>query len=292
MEPHNGVTENERHLGTHMSNTSSRFTRFATVVAGATAIALAGFAAAPAAQAGDPVTAVRLFGTGERANQNILMFNKWVTVLARYEQEKSLETQPCTGANCALQQWHQFVTGLQGQDRLAQLQAVNAYVNRTRFQADASRYGMVDYWATPREFLGRTGDCEDYAFAKYLSLKKLGWSTDQLRIVVMMHHGRRELHAVLVAYHGGTAYVLDNLLPQATDHRSLPLYQPIFSINETAWFHHNGWSPQVSGYSALPDTNETSAPAAAPMRRTLTARGSSKSFAANASEGTASLFTR
>jgi len=55
----------------------------------------------------------------------------------------------------------------------------------------------------------------------------------------MMHHGRRELHAVLVAYVGGTAYVLDNLLPRPTDHRSLAQYQPIYSINASAWWLHD-----------------------------------------------------
>lgn len=300
--------------------------RFAATLASAAAIAVTAFAAAPVARAADPVLTgrvvstgmapVRLFGTTERVNSNIFMFNKWVMVMARYEQEKALEAQPCTGGNCAVQQWNQFLAGIQGQDRVAQLQAVNAYVNRTRYQADDSRYGMVDYWATPREFLGRSGDCEDYAFTKYLSLKKLGWSVDQLRIVVMMHHGRRELHAVLVAYHGGTAYVLDNLLPSATDHRSLPQYQPIYSINEKAWFHHQGWSPIGRGYSALPNADETAEaaaePAAAPARRPapaampttlptpmpaalsapVTVRAAKRSFAARADESTASIFAR
>ena len=267
----------------------SRFTRFAAALASAAAIAFAGFAAAPAAQAADPVPAVRLFGSSERANPNILMFNKWVTVLARYEQEKALGTQPCTSGNCALQHWVQFVNGLKGQDRLAQLEAVNAYVNRTRYQTDESRYGMVDYWATPREFLGRSGDCEDYAFAKYLSLRKLGWSVDELRIVVMMHHGRRELHAILVAYVGGTAYVLDNLLPRPTDHGALPQYQPIYSINERAWFHHSDWAPASRGYSALPETTEPTI--AATSSRQAQPRVATRSHAGRASESTASLFT-
>lgn len=273
-----------------MSQMSSRFTRLASALAGAAAIALAGFAAAPAALAADPVPAVRMFGSNERTNPNIFMFNKWVTVLARYAQERALEDQPCSGGNCALQQWVQFVNGLKGQDRLAQLEAVNAYVNRTRFQADDSRYGMVDYWATPREFLGRSGDCEDFAFAKYLSLRKLGWSVNELRIVVMMHHGRRELHAVLVAYVGGTAYVLDNLLPRPTDHRSLAQYQPIYSINEHAWFHHTGWSP-AGRYSALPESYETSPTLATTSARQALPRVATRSHAGSASENTTSLFT-
>jgi predicted transglutaminase-like cysteine proteinase len=226
-----------------MSLASSRFVRFA--AAAATAFAFAALGSLSPAAAGDVEMRVRLFGSTERASGDLSAFPKWTSVLARYERERALEDQPCSGYNCALQQWARFVAGLKVQSPLRQLEAVNEYVNRTAYQEDASRYGMNDYWATPREFLGRSGDCEDYAFAKYLSLRKLGWRADQLRIVVLMHHQRREIHAVLVAYANGTAYVLDNLHNRVVEHAALPHYQPYFSINEHAWFHHGNWSPNT-----------------------------------------------
>ncbi|MCW5774192.1 MAG: transglutaminase-like cysteine peptidase [Rhodospirillaceae bacterium] len=265
---------------------------------------------------------VRLFGTDERANAFIGTFPKWTGMLARYEREKALETAPCTGGNCALQNWATFVETLRGQGALAQLQAINAYVNRTPYQPDASRYGVADYWATPREFFGRSGDCEDYAIAKYLSLRKLGWSADRLRIVVLMHHTRRELHAVLVAYANGTAYVLDNLMSSVVEQGAVPYYQPYYSINEQAWYHHTNWSPNAARgqFSAVrpggegtvlvaarrPQAERTTfeqgtaertaadraaiyeRAAMAPSRRMSPA---ARSYAGNAAESTASLFT-
>ena len=262
---------------------SSRLARLA-----AAAIVIASFGSIGSAFAGDTSTAVRLFGTAERANPDTSAFPKWTAVLARYAQEKALENAPCAGANCALQNWAKFVTGLKGQDRLRQLEAVNEYVNRTTFQQDSSRYGMADYWATPREFFGRSGDCEDFAIAKYLSLRKLGWSADELRIAVVMHHSRREIHAVLVAYHNGTAYVLDNLLARPTDHHSLSHYQPFYSINEHGWYHHSGWSPGArvaaapsapSGVGNVLTSRRTMSPAA-------------RSYAGSPNESTASLFSK
>lgn len=203
--------------------------------------------AASGAKANEPVpgyerAAVRLFGSTENVNRDISPFPKWTNTLARYEGERALEDQACVGA-CPVQRWKAFVASLAGQDRLRQLEAVNAYVNRVPYQTDAARYGMVDYWATPREFFGRTGDCEDYAIAKYLSLRKLGWAVQDLRIVVLKDEVRNELHAVLVAFHNGTAYVLDNLLPTVTEHAAIRNYRPIFSINETAWHFHRDWDP-------------------------------------------------
>ncbi|WP_237707120.1 transglutaminase-like cysteine peptidase [Pseudoalteromonas sp. BSi20652] len=41
-----------------------------------------------------------------------------------------------------------------------------------------------DYWTTPLETLGRgLGDCEDYAIAKYISLRALGVIDDKLRLI-------------------------------------------------------------------------------------------------------------
>jgi predicted transglutaminase-like cysteine proteinase len=277
---------------------TSRLARLAAAAAAAAAFTFAAFASIAPATAGDVEMRVRLFGASERANPDLSPFPKWTSALARYQQERALEARPCQGGNCALRNWVQFLAGLKGQSPLRQLEAVNEYVNRTPYQEDASRYGMNDYWATPRDFFGRSGDCEDYAFAKYLSLRKLGWSADQLRVVVLMHHQRREIHAVLVAYHDGTAYVLDNLMGRVVEHAALPHYQPYFSINEHAWFHHSNWSPNARIASAVtrpvtPPANPGGAGNIIGTRRPMRvhAAPAARSYAGNASESTASLFT-
>src|SRR5678816_523972 len=86
------------------------------------------FPAAPAessepAYASTASSAVRLFGSSENTNGDISPFPKWTGVLARYARERHLEDVPCTNGRCALQEWKAFVMTLQGQDRLAQLEA-------------------------------------------------------------------------------------------------------------------------------------------------------------------------
>jgi len=227
--------------GEKWGTTLAAFTVF--TVASLAVAATSAIAAEPLPAALSAPASVRLFGSSENANFDISPFPKWTGVLARYAKEQYLEDQPCNGGGCALQQWKSFIMGLKGQDRRRQLEGVNAYVNRIPYMTDQARYGVVDYWATPREALGRGGDCEDYAIVKYFSLRKLGWSAEELRVVVLKHEVRNELHAVLVAYLDGTAYVLDNLIPDVREHAAITYYRPIFSINETAWHFHRDWNP-------------------------------------------------
>jgi hypothetical protein len=202
---------------------------------------------------------------------------------------------------------------------MRQLEAVNAYANRVAYRSDLDRHGVADHWATPRETLGRSADCEDYAIIKYLSLRKLGWPAAELRLVVLKHEIRNELHAVLVAYVDGTAYVLDNLVPDVREHAAIGYYRPIFSINETAWHYHRDWNPAsaVMAAKAAPrrpaDEGRTvaapSMPAAAgeqaeaarpvPVPRKTVERPpvriaplpAARSYAAKSSESLAALFT-
>lgn len=244
----------------------------------AAAALFAGAAFAAPAAAADPVPAahVRLFGSSENANFDISPFPKWTGMLARYARERHLEDAPCAGGACRLQEWKAFVESLRNRDRMTQLRAINAYANRIPYRSDFDRHGVADYWATPRESFASSADCEDYAIIKYLSLKKLGWSTEALRIVVLKHEVRNELHAVLVAYDNGTAYVLDNLIPDVREHAAIRYYRPIFSINETAWHYHRDWNPgSVAPVAAAEPRRPTGAarvlpaeaPAAEPARQ-------------------------
>jgi predicted transglutaminase-like cysteine proteinase len=279
---------------------------------------------APPASAADPMAAasLRLFGSSENTNHDVSPFPKWTGMLARYAREKHLEDAACTSGRCHLQEWKAFVATLKGKDRMTQLRAVNAYANRIPYRSDLDRHGVADYWSTPRETFGRSADCEDYAIIKYLSLKQLGWSARELRIVVLKHEVRNELHAVLVAYVGGTAYVLDNLIPDVREHAAIRYYRPIFSINETAWHYHRDWNPasavalakaepripsgaaraltaaeparQVEA-APLPPAIDTvrTAPTAAPRKayEPRLVRPAVRSYAGKASESLADLFT-
>jgi predicted transglutaminase-like cysteine proteinase len=225
----------------------------------ATAALLAAAAAAAAPAQAQQVAA--LFGTSERRSVDLSQFPKWRGVLQRYERERHLEDRACGGGACGLQKWRAFLAGLKGRDRLAQLHAVNAYWNRVAYRTDREIYGANDYWATPREMLERAaGDCEDYAFAKYVSLRRLGFTPGQLRLAIVQDERQKILHAVLIVYIQGTAYVLDNQIKAVTEHRHIGHYRPIYSINEMAWWFHGSQAQVLSQLAPRP------APASRPRR--------------------------
>lgn len=189
---------------------------------------------------GFPTTnGLRLFGYFEQPHLNIHRFPKWTDVLARYDRERRDGTAACRVGACPGQQWKALLVALRGEASEAQLHKINAFVNRVPFRSDRSNFGVADYWQTPGEFFARGGDCEDYAIAKYFSLRHLNWDAEAVRLVVAMHEGRREIHALLAAPAAGTVMILDNLLPVPADHRTLRQYRPIYSINEHAWWFHS-----------------------------------------------------
>jgi predicted transglutaminase-like cysteine proteinase len=92
----------------------------------------------------------------------------------------------------------------------------------------------------------RSGDCEDFAIAKYLSLRDLGWENDQLRVAVVRDMNLKVTHAVLIVYYGGKAWVLDNQTNRVIETDQVRHYRPIFSINENYWWHHRPERPSFS----------------------------------------------
>ena len=111
-------------------------------------------------------------------------------------------------------------------------------MNTRRYITDPRNWGVPDYWATPGEFMSKFGDCEDYAIAKFLSLKRLGWTDDELRIAAVKDLNLKVGHAVLIVYHAGKTWVLDNQIRRVVETNSVRHYQPVYSINETAWWRH------------------------------------------------------
>ena len=75
------------------------------------------------------------------------------------------------------------------------LGAVNSFMNRWPYRQDRELYGSSEHWATPREFMSRAGDCEDYAIAKYFALRQVGFGLDDLRIVILRDEIRNVGHA-------------------------------------------------------------------------------------------------
>jgi predicted transglutaminase-like cysteine proteinase len=204
------------------------------------ACALAGLVTAYAAAA-DEAAYPALFGTREVRSASLGPFQKWTGVLTRQIDERTLYDGPCTERRfnrCHLLEWRQLLRDIADSDPTAQLEAVNSFMNRAPYVTDPVNYGVPDYWATPLQFMNKDGDCEDYAIAKFMSLRQLGFRNGQMRVAVVDDLNLGIAHAILVVYLDGRAFVLDNQIARVVPAEIVRHYRPIYSINEDAWWLH------------------------------------------------------
>ena len=114
------------------------------------------------------------------------------------------------------------------------LKQVNKFFNRLAFKSDQTNWGVGDYWSSPIEFLiSNSGDCEDYAIAKYLTLKAMGVQIDHLRIAYVKAANLNQAHMVLAYYEhlDQDPLILDNLNSQILPASQRPDLVPVFSFN-------------------------------------------------------------
>ena len=137
------------------------------------------------------------------------------------------------------------------------LNQVNQFFNaRMAFRDDIVVWKQQDYWATPIEFLRKgAGDCEDFALAKYFTLREMGVPANQLRITYVKALELNQAHMVVTWYSTPTAIplVLDNLktaiLPATQRTDLLPVYA----------FNGEGlWLPQSGGNKRVGDSKRLS----------------------------------
>lgn len=185
--------------------------------------------------------AAGLFSSIEYRRSNVHLLSKWHNVLQRAKQERNKPDNCQDGRPCHVRDWKAFLVRTRSLPPMTQLRAVNRYINQWRYVGDRANYGKVDHWATPRQVFRSGGaDCEDYAIAKYMSLRAMGWPASRLRIVVVQDQNLRIAHAVLAVQVNGTFYILDNQIRTVVKHSRIHHYRPIYSMNEQHWWFHRG----------------------------------------------------
>lgn len=133
------------------------------------------------------------------------------------------------------QEWLELLASLKGEPPAAQLQGINAFVNKQPYLADPD---SQDLWITPRWFLNGKGDCEEYALTKYVSLRRLGFSPERLRVAVVRNVPKHEFHAVIAVYLDDDILILDNRTDDIKAQDQVRDLKPLYSLNENSiWFH-------------------------------------------------------
>jgi predicted transglutaminase-like cysteine proteinase len=140
-------------------------------------------------------------------------------------------------AHQRINDWQQLLIQQRQASETDQLAAVNHFFNqKIRYREDSDIWNAVDYWATPIESLRKgEGDCEDYAIAKYFTLRHLGVAGEKLRITYVKALRLNKAHMVL------TWYATPNAIPLVLDSLTetiLPATQrqdllPVYSFNDS-----------------------------------------------------------
>lgn len=123
------------------------------------------------------------------------------------------------------------------------LRKTNDFYNQVPYYSDQEHWGVDDYWATPVEFIASFGgDCEDYAIAKYMTLKELGIPVDRLRITYVRAINIGETHMVLAYYPtpDSDPWILDNLIPEVRPASQRKDLIPVYSFNDDDLWLPNG----------------------------------------------------
>lgn len=139
---------------------------------------------------------------------------------------------PLGDGKARIDEWQALLERLPELDEPAQLEAVNRFFNASlRFRDDIEIWQQNDYWATPVEALRKgAADCEDFAIAKYFTLREAGVASEKLRITYVKALRLNQAHMVLTYYASPSAepLVLDNLIndirPASQRKDLLPVY--------------------------------------------------------------------
>jgi predicted transglutaminase-like cysteine proteinase len=136
-----------------------------------------------------------------------------------------------------------------GKSPFEALSLVNNSVNNLiRYRAD-----RADIWATPSETVAAgAGDCEDFAIAKMWMLRAMGYTPEQLQLVVLRNKKSGAFHAVLVVHTGDANYVLDNLSNHVKPDAMIKNYLPIQSFAGNRVFIHGFENKTVESASLAP----------------------------------------
>ncbi len=157
-------------------------------------------------------------------------------------------------AHNRLTAWEDLIRQDRSRTDREKLEKVNHFFNgRIRFANDVDIWGIQDYWATPIEFLCKgAGDCEDFAIAKYFTLKVMGVDDEKLRITYVKAIQHNIHHMVLTYYSEPEAepLVLDNLVDSISPASKRTDLMPIFGFNGSGlWMAKQRGQGKMAGSS-------------------------------------------
>jgi len=133
-----------------------------------------------------------------------------------------------------IQAWQKIIINNQNITEKNKLLLVNNFFNQLQFANDIHIWKKKDYWATPFEFLIKNaGDCEDFAIAKYFTLRALHIPDNKLQIAYVNALSINQAHMVLTYFSTPQAVplILDNLVGEILPASKRIDLVPVYSFN-------------------------------------------------------------
>lgn len=153
--------------------------------------------------------------------------------------------------------WQHLLSSEAQASEMDKLRGVNQFFNQhMHYMEDIDLWHEVDYWATPTESLWKgAGDCEDYAIAKYFSLRQLGVPNEKLLMTYVKALSLNRAHMVLTYYSSPTAVplVLDSLVDEIQPASERPDLLPVYAFNAQGL-----WLPGAQGNKKVGDAKRLS----------------------------------
>ena len=193
-----------------------------------------------------------LFGSIEFRAESHAALPQWRRTLGGIESElpryAACAEKPSQCTSRAAMVWEAHLASLSGLPREDQLRRLNRFINQWPRKTVAASGSSPDHWATPLEFMGHPGNAEDFAIAKYVSLRRLGWPPEKLRMAIVRDRLRDHGHAVLAVWlDDDDVIILDSLTDAAMPQDRISHYEPQYSVNEIArWTHASAAAALVS----------------------------------------------
>jgi predicted transglutaminase-like cysteine proteinase len=164
--------------------------------------------------------------------------DKWLGVQHRLDDEM-VQLALCEGdrdgcVSPAALKFLDIVDTARAREGRARLGEINRAINLAiRPASDLAQNGEIDVWSSPLATLARgSGDCEDYAIAKFTALRRAGHSADDLRIVVLHDTIHGEDHALAAARLDGRWLTLDNRRMAMVWDADVRNFRPTFVIGQ------------------------------------------------------------
>jgi len=152
-------------------------------------------------------------------------------------------------------EWNALMHERHNDSEMEKLEAVNVFFNQLEFVDDLDHWGKEDYWSTPQEMLvSNGGDCEDFATAKYFTLRQLDIPDEKMRLIYVKALNLQEPHMVLGYYMQPIAepLILDNLVTRILTASERPDLIPIYSFNgQGLWLAKKQRSERLGGAERL-----------------------------------------